>query len=704
MNKREELIAQQQEIARQLAELDSLERAEKEKLELEKPITATVNGLIRQQEVSVSLSDFRNDIVEILRTTPGRYYDGYRKINTIPLDSWLALVEKLSTRANFVLTYADGSQEEVEKALKAPRYLVTLLDSKLIVRVKPGTNASIIYNVTSSHYNEKSMCYEIQLNEGWRLWDALKNEENSEWTDEAKNAVLAEIEKRESLDTIAVSEDADYNPGFINPELKLRPFQKVTGKFLEAANGRAIVAHQMGLGKTWCDLAYAWKNKYKTVVICPSSLKINWAREIKRLTGEVPFTFRGTDPSPQDIKRLLFNDDYRFAIFNYDILARKKEVSREVTDDSGNKYKAGMKERWFWIELINGAGFDLALVDEAHYIKNTGSQRSQAVRQLTVPRIIFTTGTPVLNRPGELWPMLTMLRPDQFPSEDTFINRYTYDGRSARNVEELRQLLKPLMIRKLKKDVVKELPPIERIYETVELSEKAQKMYNKALSYIYVTLADWNPDEAGAEKEIPHLLAQIMRLKQICAIDKMDYIADKATEAYDTHENGGASKVIIFSQFKPVAKGIARRLGAEALCMTGDLNDGERQDIVDRFQTDSSIHFLTATWQVAGEGRNLTAAGYVIFADLFWTPANHAQCEERCYGRLGDMHGATSYYITARQRNDDETVEDWIKELLAVKIATINEVVEGVEKDRNASIVGSLLKKMKEEMYKARGK
>jgi len=189
-------------------------------------------------------------------------------------------------------------------------------------------------------------------------------------------------------------------------------------------------------------------------------------------------------------------------------------------------------------------------------------------------------------------------------------------------------------------------------------------------------------------------------LKQVCAIDKMDRCAELAVELYDTHENGGPSKVIIFSQFKSVAQGIAKRLGSEAVCITGDLQRDERQILVDQFQTDSNIKFACATWQVAGEGINLTAAGYVIFSDLFWTPANHMQSEERCYGRLNDMHGATSYYMVAKCADDEDSVEVWIQEILARKLNVINQVVEGIDTERDVSVANELLKKMKQEMFK----
>src|SRR5205807_2545358 len=306
-------------------------------------------------------------------------------------------------------------------------------------------------------------------------------------------------------------------------------------------------------------IAYSIYKNYRMCIICPAGLKENWRREIIRLTGKQPYVFSGTEPGIRDVQRLLM-DKPQYAIFNYDMVARPKEQFDIIKDKQGHEYKANVKKRWLWIDLINSAGFDVVSFDEAHYLKNTDSNRSIASRQVTVSRVLFNTGTPVLNRPGELWPMLTMINPEHFPTEQGFIYRYTYDGKSARNVEELRELLKPIMIRKLKKDVVKELPPIQRIFEWHELSEKAQKVYNKVLTGIYIDMLKWEPETKEGQQAVPNLLAQITRLKQVCAIDKMDRCAELAVELYDTHENGGPSKVIVFSQFKAVASGIAKRL------------------------------------------------------------------------------------------------------------------------------------------------
>lgn len=704
----ENIRAREAELAKQLAQL----RADREKLELEiranKGLVITANRVTDGAVICVS-SDIRDDLLELFRNTPGRWYDGHSKSNSIPLESWNEFHTKLIVLPKLDFAYVNGVKEEIDKVLNAPRWTIDIAENRKYLEVKLGykVSTSPLYKTTGTTFHKGTGTYRVQLVEGHKLWLALANEAGVVWSDAAKDMILSDIEKRSKLDVIALKESSpEYGAQikFLDEGVKLRGFQEVGVEFADAANHRFIRADQMGLGKTIQDIADAMiidkklGGKARFGVICPAAVKINWFREIQRLTGCVSGMFSGSEPGVRDLERLVISRSDKWCIFNYDIIGRVKETHEDVKDESNNVFKQNVKERYLWADLINASNFDILFIDEAHYIKNTDSQRSKAVRMLTCPRLEFTTGTPVLNRPGELWPMLTMIAPDLFPSEDAFLARYTINNKEARNVEELRALVKPYLLRRRKKDVMKDLPAIERITDFHDMSDKAWKAYNKVLQGIYIELDAWNPGEAGAEKKVPNILAKIMYLKKICAIDKLDRVAELATELYDTHENGGAAKVIIFSQFVGVAKGIAKRLGQEAVVLTGDAgNEFERQRIVDSFQNDKNVHFLSGTWQVMGEGRNLTAAGYVIFADLFWTPANHQQCEERCYGRVGDMHGATSYYVVVK-----DTIEDWIQDILARKLKVIEQVVEGYESDRSVSVASELLSKMKSEMYKHR--
>jgi SNF2 family DNA or RNA helicase len=229
-------------------------------------------------------------------------------------------------------------------------------------------------------------------------------------------------------------------------------------------------------------------------------------------------------------------------------------------------------------------------------------------------------------------------------------------------------------------------------------------MYDRVLEGIYETLSEWSPGAAGEEKAVMNMLVKLMRLKQICSVDRIDYVADTAVEINDSLEeraNGShkdnSHKVLVFTQFRPIAHAITRRLGNEAVCMTGELNAQQRESVISKFKTDPEIRFLVATDKVASEGLNLQEAHAVVFADLLWTPAGHEQCEGRAYGRLADLHGIDSYWCAAV-----ETVDEHILKILQRKMTVINQVVEGMEVDRQSSVVKELLSVMKEELGRKR--
>jgi len=438
----------------------------------------------------------------------------------------------------------------------------------------------------------------------------------------------------------------------------------------------------------------------KIVVICPASLKQNWCREIRKWTGDAPNVYMGAEPADYDLIKAV-TAPMRWNVINYDIVGRKVDRVKTWTDEKGYKHEEN-QTRFFWVELINLLKPDLVIVDEGHYIKNMDTNRSIAVRKLKCPQIIFLTGTPVLNRPGELYPMCSMVRPELFPAQETFMRQYTYDGKSARNVEELRQLLRTFMIRRLKKDVLKDLPPINRVRDYTELSAKAKKRYDLVIQGLYEEI---NLAGNSSNKDVTNILTQIMRLKQVCAIDKVERTAELATELYDQTDESEPRKVIIFSQFLLSAYKITQLLGDEALSFvqrtksglhTADV--GERDRIVQQFMTDDRYKFLVVTEKTLKEGANVTVAGHVIFNDLFWTPASHEQAEGRAYGRLSDLHSIGSYYRITDMNG--EGIDEWIMELLARKLKTIKEVVEGVEEGRDESIVMDLIEKIKASMFK----
>lgn len=646
------------------------------------------------------LPEIRTDVLDALRNTFGRQFDAYSAVNRIPVEHWKSLKEKLLALPRVKVTHLLGVEEKIRKYETAPEFSIELREKHFLVTPHQKAPQSPIRDIPGADFYREKNYWTIPLTEGWRLFEAMEPYAKDEqgrgvvWAKDALALVESEIERRTKLDAVALKQDSDidvkFQPGFV-----LRPFQRVGVEFIDLAKGRALLADQMGLGKTWQALGYAVLRDLRTVVVCPAHLKANWAREIYQLTGQHPTILQGREPDQFAVTTMLLNKP-KFTIINYDIISTKVMTQRtETTDEKGDVHVVLPQERWLWADLINMSKPDYIIADEAHYIKNTDSNRSKAVRLLQSQHRLPMTGTPILNRPGEYWAVLNWVRPDLFPSEDKFLYQYTNGGKTPKNVAELREILKSIMLRRLKKDVVSELPPINRITQLHELDPNAQAQYKLVLAGVYKAIDSYGNE---VERNVTSILAEIGKLKEVCAHATVDRTVELAAELYDTEQDatdakGGNKKVLIFSQYKDVVRKIAFGLGREAISWTGDTAFEERTRLEGEFQNNPDVHFLVVSLMTGQTGLNLTAAGHVIFNDLYWTPAAHQQAEERAYGRLSNMHGADSYYVVCVN-----TIMEWIQELLAGKLDIINQTVEGIDAERNPSIGMEIIRRLKEAM------
>lgn len=666
-----------------------------------KAVTLTVLELINDR-IHFKV-DWREDVVNLLRSMPDRQYNHINVTNSIGAEHWVEFTDKLQTLPNVTINYNE-KQDEVSAWKPKANYHVSMDQRAFTVALGPKCKVNYtIRAIPGTVYNHSKREYRYPLTEGWRIADALKEEEGVEWDEDAHAFVLNQIDRRLSLDEIAKKESSELEITLNGHRLK--PFQEVTVEYIEAAGGKALVAHEMGLGKTPCAIAAMERMAErgeceKFLIVVPASLKPNWKREIKKFTGFRAYELFGSTPNPYDMAQVIAGK-HRYYIINYDILSEKTVIPRKVEEVNGERIETPQQERFLWVECLNMGSFGCVVLDEAHYAKNVDALRSRAVRMLQSPRKLLLSGTPLMNRPSELWPLIKMLDEESAGSFENFVKQYTIDGKMARNVEELREIMKPLMIRRIKKDVLKDLPPINRIEREYELSSPARRAYQKVLDGFWVELNEWNGDMSNT-KAITSFLAQLLKMKQICSFDKIEYIVDLANEAYEQATNGHR-KVLIFTQFVNAPEMVkqlcdklnttSRALGGpdEALMFTGEDRVEERQAIVDRFQNDPDVHFLVCSTKAASEGLNITAAGSVIFADLMWTPAAHAQAEGRAYGRLSDLHSINSYYVIS-----EDTIEEDVMELLALKQSVFDNVIEGAEASRDTSIAMELIKRLKE--------
>jgi SWI/SNF-related matrix-associated actin-dependent regulator 1 of chromatin subfamily A len=435
---------------------------------------------------------------------------------------------------------------------------------------------------------------------------------------------------------------------------------------------KAIIAYDMGLGKTLIAiLASQAERKDCTLVICPASLKINWQREILKWVDEESFIIASGEV--QEIP-----EDTKWIIINYDILGKH-------------------------LERLKGM-YDTVIVDEAHYIKDESTIRSKAVLEVVsnAERVYLLTGTPMLNRPIELYPLLQAVEHplgkkgmktayavrycgavkknvvmDLHTGRRSFVtNPYPYyrnkrykvytfmDMKGATNLVELRESISKVMQRRLKKDAI-DLP--EKIKTTVQcqLTNEDMQRYEQAFDdYI-----EWLSNHPQEDKNIENILmtkhlVEIQKLKQVCSEAKIPKVVEMVQSALEQGE-----KVIIFSQYTKTIQTLHSLLGGVTL--TGDDTQEERQQAVDSFQNDPETKVFIGNIKAGGVGITLTSASIVMFADMEWSPGVHDQAEDRAH-RIGQNGTVNVYYFVA-----EATIEEDIMDMLDAKRKVIEEVIDG---------------------------
>lgn len=482
-----------------------------------------------------------------------------------------------------------------------------------------------------------------------------------------KNATL-DITKMEGLEV------KDLQGG------ELMPFQKKGVEFIEARNGRVLLADEMGLGKT--VQALAWLKLHPelrpVVVVCPATLKWNWAQEIKKWLGE--------DTKIQilngEIGKPLGNSTDIY-IINYDILRNKqKKIEREMVEITHSG----------WVDYLKDINPTVIIMDEAHAIKDNKAQRTQAAKKLCrgVDHILALSGTPATSRPIELYNALTLIDRSVVPSFWTFVHRYCgakrnrfgWDFTGSSNAEELhRKLVSTIMIRRLKADVLKDLPP--KIYSSIPIELSNDAEYNRAANDFLGWIQATKGTAAAGAASRAETLVKIGALKQLAVAGKMKQAMDWVEEMLDA--NG---KLVLFAEHTAIIDQLMARFGKIAVKIDGSVTGEKRQEAVESFQNNDKIRLLVGNIKAAGEGITLTASHNVAFLEFPWTPAALVQAEDRCH-RIGQTKGVNVYYLVAHN-----TIEEDIVQLLDKKRITLDKILDGIDTDEE-SLLKTIIAKIK---------
>ncbi len=431
--------------------------------------------------------------------------------------------------------------------------------------------------------------------------------------------------------------------------------------------GHAIMAHEMGLGKTKMAVIAAGEvGEETTLVVCPASLKINWEREIHMVY-------------PEDVVAIVQGGKYEpinaanagWIVVNYDVLG---------------------KNEWI-LELAKNGCIGTLIIDEAHYIKDTKAIRTKALLAITehAKRVYLLTGTPVMNRPIELFALLRAVKhPLAYKDDEAvstlrkafgkrycgayfhrlgFTGRGFWDESGATRLPELREMTRDVFLRRTKAEVL-DLP--EKIVSVVncELGPEWKGKYDRAWDE-YLTWLAAHPDE---KKDIGNIMSaqaliELGKLKQVCSQAKILRICDDIENAIEQDQ-----KVIVFTQFTATVERIQATLLSKkikSVTLTGATQMDDRQHAVDAFQNDPEFKVFIANIKAGGIGLTLTAASIVMFADMEWSPTIHAQAEDRAH-RIGQTGTVNVYYYIA-----EGTIEEDIIDILTSKQETIGILTDG---------------------------
>ena len=462
---------------------------------------------------------------------------------------------------------------------------------------------------------------------------------------------------------------------FALPTKALFPYQEEGVERLIEAK-RLLLADEMGLGKTVQCIGAINKicnEKSAVLIICPKSVLGVWESELEAWLDS-PFDIRMASaksfPAPSDGS---------ITLINYDICYKFRE-------------------------MLQQSDYDIVICDEAHYLKSLSALRTLAVLGdgksknpgIQSDYLWLLTGTPVLNRPVELYPLLRAISPAEFASFQDFAERYcdpktshrgrgrfSMDYSGATNLLELSQRLEPVMLRRHKMDVLTQLPPKFRSCLCLTGSNAAEQERDR-LREVLTRYSSFNEDLENFGSEASDLSSYLGKFTDLdldnpenynkvmgaMAIIRKETALTKLEPAVDLLEDIILSeKVVVFAHHRELILALMERFGDKAVCVMGGMDTDERSRAVRSFQEDPDVRIFVGSIRAAGVGLTLTAASHVVFLELDWSPGVMSQAEDRCH-RVGQLDSVQVQYYVFK-----DTLDEWIAKSLLYKQSTIDQIL-----------------------------
>jgi SWI/SNF-related matrix-associated actin-dependent regulator 1 of chromatin subfamily A len=566
-----------------------------------------------------------------------------REILTIYSGSNNQLLEwkrKLYDSKNFGLTrsqseYVIKFHNTIPKVARKHVTLVNTFAEKLM-------QDKLLTKVPEKIWIEKLLC---ESDKAFHIWGKIFDNEQMHAMWLPKTAILQEEKK--------LNREIDYSPYSQRPPMSHQ--KEAVEKLL--ANDRFILADDMGLGKTTSAVIASLESGAKKIlIVCPASLKINWEREIKNYTDRRILIIEGRK----------WGSTFDYYVINYDIL--KNFHTTDKSEDS-DAYK-----------LITNEKFDLAIVDEAHYISNATAQRTKLLNDILdkIPKVWLLTGTPMTSRPINYFNLLKIVRSPLTLNWQSYVRRYckgyqfTVGGKKiwntsgSSNLDELRERTKNLILRRNKSEIL-DLP--EKIITPI-FAELKNTFYDDELEE-FMRISK----ESKKNESISVTLNRLMKIRQLIAIEKVSLTCELIDKFLEQDK-----KVIVFTNFTMTLDMIHEKYKKNSVVLDGRMSKERRQESVDKFQTNDKVKVFISNIIAGGVGITLTAAEGVIMNDLSFVPAHHSQAEDRAY-RYGQKNSVLVYYPVF-----ENTIEINVYNILQKKKDVIDQVMgDGEYSDTFAS-------------------
>lgn len=617
-----------------------------------------------------------------------------------------------------VVALADVDPEDVPVEITEDRGMLLVrfpYDRRLV---------SMMHSVPDATFDARNKTWRVPVENAMDLVAQL--ERNRIETGDLANELIAQAQAMIARVEASRALDAEFDVDGL--AITLYPFQRAGVAYASEVR-RCLIADEMGLGKTPQALATLQATgSWPAAIMVPAVVKVNWRREIAKalphlrtvvlhgipkpaMSAALVAKLNGGETQPLIRDELLpgqwadlrldgYGDLERCAVLlpqadavivNYDICSVETLTESEIAD--GKQLDPG------WTPVLKALGLRGLVADECHGLKNPKALRTRTAIELsrTVSEngvVLGLTGTPVLNRRSEV------------ASQLDFIGRLSEFGGASKvaTMSDLaRRLRARCMVRRMKSEVLPELPPRQHVPQIVpneSLDSRIMRDYRKAeidlLSFMAERAAAM-ADEMGLDAKSAAMEARmkahghefLLRIGVLLQLAMKAKMAEAERWIADFLKNDDSKKLLVFSCHLLPLHELEKRFGAPVI--RGGVSPEERSAIVDRFQNDPQCRLVLLQIDAGGVGLTMTAASDVLFIEQAWSPAIHDQAIDRCYGRMNDVHGAVGWYLLA-----EDTLDVWLADLLDGKRvechdATNGDIPTSADAESSSSVYGDLV-------------